>query len=70
MSNIITSLVGKNCRIRIDEAVLFNGNVEIDCSVLDADDEWIKFSYIDKKGCTKIKILRIDSISNFEIISD
>ncbi|WP_138203844.1 hypothetical protein [Haloimpatiens lingqiaonensis] len=70
MSNIITSLIGKECKIKTEEAILFSGNVEVNCSVLDADDEWIKISYIDKKGCAKIRILRIDSISNIEIISE
>ena len=40
------------------------------CLVLDADDEWIKLSHKDKKGVTKIKILRIDLISNIEMISE
>ncbi len=70
MSNIITSLIGNKCKIRTEEGLVFSGNVEFVCSVLDADDEWIKISHIDKKGVIKIRILRIDSISNVEIISE
>ena len=70
MSKIISSLIGCNCKIRTEEALLFNGNTEVSCSVLDADDEWIKISYNDKKGISKIRILRIDSITNVEIVSE
>lgn len=70
MSNIITSLIGKECKIRTEEALLFGGNVEVNFSVLDADDEWIKLSYIDKKDGKKIRVIRIDSISNIELISE
>lgn len=67
MSNIIKSLIGKECKIRIDEDFLV-GNIIENCLVIDADEEWIKLSYKDKKGCTKIKIIRIDLISNIEMI--
>lgn len=70
MSNIIKSLIGTNCKIRTEEGVIFNGNIEVNCSVLDVDDEWIKISCIDKKGVAKIRILKIESISNIEIISE
>lgn len=36
-------------------------------NVLDVDDEWIKISYTEKKGNTKIKIMRIDAIDGVEV---
>lgn len=68
MSKIISSLIGKKCSIRTDEALVFSGKVDVIANVLDVDDEWIKFSFVDKKGETKVKILRIESIDNIELI--
>lgn len=67
MSKIISELIGKECVIKTEEALLFAGNNEVKCIVLDADDEWIKFTYKDKKGVEKIKILRIDSLDSVEL---
>ncbi len=66
MSSIISKLVGEKCKIKTEEA-LFLGSMECYCAVLEADDEWIKISYSDKKGNSKIKILRIESINDIEL---
>ncbi len=70
MSKIISELIGKECKIRTEEALVFAGNVEVSCSVLDVDDEWVKILYADKKGTNKIKILRIESIDNIELTAE
>nr|WP_172692230.1 hypothetical protein [Paeniclostridium sordellii]AUO31854.1 hypothetical protein [Paeniclostridium sordellii] len=70
MSNIITSLIGKQCKIKTDEGTLFSSSGEVHFLVLDADDEWIKLSYIDKKQGEKIKVIRINSIYSIELISE
>lgn len=67
MSKIISELIGKECKIKTEEALTFAGNAEVNCTILDVDDEWIKFSYADKKGIKKIKILRIASLDNIEL---
>lgn len=67
MSKLMNELVGKSCKIKIADALGLSGSKEIRCMVLDADDEWIKFTYEDKKNITKTKILRIDSIENIEL---
>lgn len=67
MSNIIKSLIGNHCIIRTEDALIFSGNIELNCTVLDADDEWIKITFKDKKGMEKTKILRIDSIDSIEL---
>ncbi len=69
MSKIISSLVGERCRIETDDA-FFNGAMDVIANILDVDDEWIKVSFTDKKGIDKIKILRIESIENIELISE
>lgn len=69
MSDIITSLIGKQCKIKTDEGMLFSSNGESHFSVLDSDNEWLKLSYIDKKHGKKIRVIRIDSISSIELIS-
>lgn len=67
MSKIISELIGKECKIKTEEALIFAGNNEVKCIVLDADDEWIKLIYKDKKGIEKTKILRIDSLDSVEL---
>ncbi|WP_155484705.1 hypothetical protein [Paraclostridium sordellii] len=49
MSDIITSLIGKQCKIKMDEGMLFSSNGESHFSVLDFDNEWIKFFYYRQK---------------------
>lgn len=70
MSKIIASLLGESCKIETDEALSFNGSTDIVANILEVDDEWIKFYYVDKKSVTKVKILRIDSIDSIEILSE
>ncbi len=61
MSKIINELIGKKCRLGV---LGVNGEV----TVLDADDEWIKFEYIDKKGKKCVKIQPIDELSEIELL--
>ncbi len=61
MSKIINELIGKKCKLGI---LGINGEV----TVLDADDEWIKFEYTDKKGNKCVKIQPIDDISEIELL--
>ena len=50
------------------EAILnFAGKTELSCMILDADDEWMKISYIDKKDKQITKLLRIEAIDEIEI---
>lgn len=70
MSKIMSELVGERCRIKTDEAFAFVGSGELTCRVLEADDEWIKLCYTDRKNAEKIRILRIDSIQSVELIQE
>ncbi|MDV4150062.1 hypothetical protein R0131_04350 [Clostridium sp. AL.422] len=70
MSKIISSLVGEKCKIKCNETLSFNGSLDVVANVLDVDDEWIKISYVDKKGISKVKIVRIEVIDNIELISE
>lgn len=68
MSKMIAELVGKKCTIMTSESIIqFTGATKLSCTVLEADEEWIKFSYTEKKGNTKIKIMRIDEIDGVEL---
>lgn len=67
MSKIISELIGKSCKIKTDEAFALVGSEEIECDVLDVDDEWIKFRYIDRKKNQITKVARIDSIESIEL---
>lgn len=70
MSKIIEQLVGEECVIESDFAVALTGSTKINCKVLEADEEWIKISYQDKKKGLCIKIMRIDAIESIEIKSE
>lgn len=62
MSKLISQLIGKNCTLKTDENLDFSGSSELNCTILDADDEWIQCRCTDKKGNVTTRILRIDSI--------
>ena len=70
MSKIISSLVGEKCKIKSNELFSFNASVDVIVNILDVDDEWVKISFIDKKGNAKVQILRIEAIDNIELISE
>lgn len=70
MSKVIEELVGKDCKIKTENALQLVGSEELLCHVLDADDEWIKVSYVDKKKNQITKLLRIEYIEEVEEIEE
>lgn len=62
MSKLIESLVGSTCDLQVEDGQQISGTTSYNANVLDVDDEWVKFSYTDKKGMVKIKMIRIDQI--------
>ena len=66
MSKLINSLVGKQCIIRSDSFLGFAGKTEVSCKIVDADDEWIKICYTEKKDKQVVKLLRIENIDAIE----
>ena len=66
MSKLINSLVGKQCIIRSDSFLGFAGKTEVSCKIVDADDEWIKICYTEKKGKKVVKLMRIENIDAIE----
>ena len=68
MSKLICDLVQKECKIKTEDALQLVGSTELLCHVLDADDEWIKVSFADRKKNQITKLLRIENISELEII--
>ena len=70
MSKLITSLVGKKCILKNEEDLLFSSKTELQCTVLDCDDEWVKISYTDAKTGPKTEIIRIESIKHITLIEE
>lgn len=66
MSTLINNLVGKQCIIRSDSVFSFAGKTELSCKIIDADDEWIKICYTEKKGKQVVKLTRIENIDAIE----
>ena len=54
--------------MRTGDALQLVGSDKLQCFVLDADDEWIKVCYEDKKKNQVVKLLRIESIEDVEIM--
>lgn len=69
LSKLLKDLIGVKCIISCEGALVFIGKSEMECEVLDVDDEWVKITYKDKKDVTKTNIIRIESIDNIEIIN-
>lgn len=66
MSRLIVELVGKKCKITNE-----NGSQNsFIYTILDADDEWVKVSYTDKKDVVETEIIRIDSIKKVDLIAE
>ena len=68
MSKFISELVQKDCKIKTEDALQLVGSTELLFHVLDADDECIKVSFADRKKNQITKLLRIENISEVEII--
>lgn len=69
LSKLLKDLIGTKCIINCEGTVVLTGKNEMECEVLDVDDEWVKITYKDKKGVTKTSIIRIESIDNIELIN-
>lgn len=70
MSKLISSLVGRTCKLKTEEALLLSGGTELVCQLTDADDEWVQFTYTDKKAGQKTRLMRIDGIDSIEVLED
>lgn len=68
MSKLINELVGKECKIKSDDALSLVGSQEMQCVVLDTDDEWMKVQYTDKKQNQVTKLIRIENVDGVEIL--
>lgn len=68
MSKLVQELVNKNCKMKTGDALQLVGSDKLQCFVLDADDEWIKVRYEDKKKNQVTKLLRIENIDDIEIM--
>lgn len=69
LSKLLKDLVGQKCIIKCEGALALAGKAQIECEVLDVDDEWVKITFKDRKNIDKINIIRIESIDNVEVIS-
>lgn len=66
MSKLISELVGSRCKITNEDG----DQTAWIYTILDADDEWIKVTYTNKKGIQKTEILRIDCVKKVDVIPE
>lgn len=69
MSKIIESLVGKKCYLKIRDE-FFEDYDKFVCEILEVDEEWMKFTYMNKKLDVKTRIIRIDEIEHVDLIAE
>lgn len=63
MSKLIGTLTGQECTLTLTDEF----TAALPCRILDADDEWLKIRYVDKKDKTHIKFIRIENIKSVEL---
>lgn len=62
MSKMLQELEGQKCKI------IFTNGINIECVILNVDEEWLKIAFKNKKGQNIIKINRIENVSGVEIM--
>ena len=66
MSKLISELINEKCILICTN--LIDNKREIECTILAVDDEWIKFTFTDKKGVNRTQVTRIEAIESVQII--
>ena len=61
MSKVISDLVNTDCKLSVYMEGALSTKVWY-CTVLDADEEWVKIRYVDKNDKEIVKIIRIENI--------
>lgn len=69
MSKIIAELVGKKCYLKVRDGY-FEDYDKFVCEILAVDEEWIKFTYLNKKLDVKTRIIRIEEIEHVDLVED
>ena len=70
MSKILSELINKKCELISEEGLALVSKREIECTILDVDDDWIKINFNDKKGVNKTQIIRVDRIERVSLIEN
>ena len=70
MSKIIGELVGKKCKLKIIRDVYLEDYDKLECDILEVDEEWIKFTYTNKKKEVKTRIIRIDAVEHVDVLAE
>ena len=70
MSKILSELINKKCVMVSEAGLEIVSKREIECTILDVDDDWIKFTFTDKKGVSKTQILRVEAIERVNLIEN
>lgn len=68
MSKLISDIKGQKCLIKSEEVIFGKESVNVECEILDADDEWIKIRFKDKKDNLITQIIRIDILKSLELV--
>ena len=68
MSKLIQDLVGQSCKITAETGLSLAGKAQFECYVLDYDEEWLKIRLRDRKGNEVVKMMRVEDISDIELL--
>lgn len=64
MSNILTDIVGCTCSITTKDDYMG----QLEGEVLAVDEAWIKVRHTDRRGNPNLRILRIETITQIEVL--
>ncbi len=65
MSKLINSLIGQECKLTLTDEF----SSALTCRVEEADDDWLRVRYPDKKGGSTVRLIRIENVKGVELLS-
>ena len=68
MSTMLKELEGKQCTLVLDEGTGFNSEKK-NCTILTVGDDWVKYTYRDKKEHEYMELIRVDSVVKIKDLS-
>ena len=66
LARMLREHMGSSCELVLSEVGVTAGGMRLSGTVRDVDDEWVLLECSDKKGVTRLKVLRISLVEGIE----
>lgn len=70
MSQLISSLKGKECIIVTDLAFNWITDTKLKCIIENTDDEWVRLKFTNDKKVSRNMLIRIEDINEIELLEN